>query len=143
MQTENLAIVLFAAFSLGLPIWGMNHNEPTGNIHGCYGSCYEDWKAATGGAVAIENAAVKARREASPEQLGETAYTGCIACHGTQGEGGIGPRLAGQAAEDIVVKLNQYKKGETLGNQSAIMWSQAGLLEELDIENIAAFLQTL
>lgn len=143
MKTENLAIVLFAVFALGLPIWGMSQNEPAPNIHGCSGSCYQEWKTTTGGVVAIEKAEIKVRREASPRQLGEAAYTGCIACHGAQGEGGIGPMLAGQTAVEIMAKLNQYKKGETRGNQSAMMWSQAGLLEQSDIENIATFIQTL
>lgn len=143
MKTENLAIVLFAVFALGLPIWGMSQNEPALNIHACYGSCYQEWKTATGGVVAIEKAAINVRQEASPEQLGEAVYTGCAACHGAQGEGGIGPVLAGQTAEEIVAKLNQYKNGETRGNQSAMMWSQASLLEKSDIENIAIFIQTL
>ncbi|MFK8047520.1 MAG: cytochrome c [Halioglobus sp.] len=143
MRTENVTIVLFAVFALGLPLWGMSQNEPAPNNHACYGSCYQEWKAVTGGIVAIEQAAIKVKREASPQQLGEAAYTGCIACHGAQGEGGIGPMLAGQSTEEIIAKLNQYKKGETRGNQSAMMWSQAGLLESSDIENIAAYIQAM
>ncbi|MEH6592174.1 MAG: c-type cytochrome [Halioglobus sp.] len=143
MKAETLVIVLFTAFALGLPMWGMSRNEPAPNNHGCSGSCYDEWKTATGGVVAIEKAAIKVRQEASPEQLGKAAYTGCIACHGAQGEGGIGPMLTGQTGEDIMAKLIQYKNGETRGNQSALMWSQAALLEKPDIENIAAFVQTL
>ena len=69
MKSENTAIVLFFAFSLGLPMWGMSRNEPASDNHGCTGSCYEEWKTATGGVVAIEKAAIKASQEASPEQL--------------------------------------------------------------------------
>ena len=143
MKTENFAIVLFIATALGLAFWAMSRNQPATNNHGCYGSCYEEWKKDTGGVLAIQAAAIKSKGAASPEQLGEKAYTSCIACHGPKGGGGVGPMLAGQSIEDIVTKLTQYKNGETLGNQSALMWSQAGLLEQRDIENIAAFIDTL
>ena len=143
MKTENLALVLFFATTIGLAVWAMSSNDPAPNKHGCYGSCYEQWKESTGGVLAIQQAAIKVEQEASPEQLGKTAYKSCIVCHGPQGGGGVGPMLAGQSAEEIISKLTQSKNGETLGNQSALMWSQAGLLEQLDIENIAAFVATL
>lgn len=43
----------------------------------------------------------------------------------------------------IVGKLTRYKAGETLGSQSALMWSQAAQLREKDIENLAAYIATL
>ena len=55
----------------------------------------------------------------------------------------MGPRLAGQSAATIVDKLTRYKAGETLGSQSALMWSQAALLSEADVDNLAAFVETL
>ena len=71
------------------------------------------------------------------------AFAGCTACHGAGGEGGIGPQLAGQSATDIAMKLTQYKKGETLGSQSNLMWSQAAQLNASDIDNLAAYITTL
>ena len=144
MNSTNAAIVLFACFAFGLPLWAMQTNDYDGrDNHGCYGDCYEDWKKETGGVVAVASAAAAARAEASPEELGKQAYIGCIACHGAAGEGGIGPKLAGQAIESIVDKLTRYKAGETIGGQSALMWSQAAQLGEKDIDNLAAYIGTL
>ncbi len=144
MSSTNVSIILFAVFALGLPIWAMQNNQYDGmDNHGCSGDCYEEWKAQTGGVVAQEQARAVARASASPTELGKAIYTGCVACHGAGGEGGVGPRLAGQAATDIVGKLASYKAGETLGSQSALMWSQAAQLSEADIDNIAAFVETL
>ena len=112
-------------------------------VHACVGECYEAWKDETGGIVAVAQARALAKAEASPEELGKAAYTGCIACHGANGEGGIGPALAGQPPEELVAKLVQYKNGETRGTQSALMWSQASTLSSDDMNNIAAFVQSL
>ncbi len=144
MKSENITIILFACFSLLLPLWGMSNNDhPAKSPHGCYGDCYEQWKTETGGVVAMSVAAAEARAEASPEELGQQAYAGCIACHGANGAGGIGPALAGQGAAAIADKLLKYKAGETIGGQSALMWSQAAQLSDQDIDNLAAFIDTL
>ena len=63
--------------------------------------------------------------------------------HGADGEGGIGPALEGQSITDIADKLIAYKNGETRGAQSALMWSQAKQLSDGDIDNIAAYVNTL
>jgi cytochrome c553 len=137
-------MVLFACFALGLPIWGMNTNKhPAKDNHGCYGDCYEAWKEQTGGVLAVAAAKAEEKAAASPEELGRALYTGCIACHGANGEGGVGPRLAGQSAADIADKLLRYQRGETIGSQSALMWSQAAQLSQPDIENLAAFVEAL
>jgi cytochrome c553 len=122
----------------------MQVNEFDGkNVHGCSGECYAGWKETTGGVVALEQARAQAKATASPAELGKAAFIGCIACHGAAGGGGIGPKLAGQSATDIASKLLRYKAGETLGNQSALMWSQARQLSENDIDNLAAYVETL
>jgi cytochrome c553 len=144
MPKYAIAVTLFGIFALGLPLWAMQYNKHSpANTHGCYGECYEAWKAETGGVVALQVAAAAARAEASPEELGQQAYAGCVACHGANGEGGVGPQLAGQSAADIADKLLRYKAGETVGSQSSLMWSQAAMLSEQDIDNIAAFVETL
>ena len=112
-------------------------------VHSCTGECYERWKADTGGVVALANAAAAERAAASPVELGKKAYNGCIACHGTAGEGGLGPQLAGQSADQIASKLHQYKNGETRGRQSSLMWANAAALCEADIESISAFVESL
>ncbi len=144
MSSTNISIVLFAVFALGLPIWAMQNNQYDGrDNHGCIGECYAAWQAETGGVVALEQARAAAKAEASPAELGKATYAGCVACHGAGGEGGVGPKLAGQSAAAISDKLTRYKAGETLGNQSALMWSQAAQLGESDIDNLAAFVETL
>ena len=74
---------------------------------------------------------------------GEAKYAACGACHGAQGGGGVGPVLAGQTVEYIVGRLNQYKAGEKVGSQSNLMWGQAAVLSETDINDLAEYIDTL
>lgn len=74
---------------------------------------------------------------------GKAKYTSCAACHGAQGQGGVGPKLQGQKAEVIVKKLTAYKNKQQVGPQSALMWGMAGSLTPDDIKNIAAYTATL
>lgn len=144
MTQTNLTIVLFACFAFGLPIWAMQTNDYNyPSVHACNGECYEQWQAETGGLIAVAQAKADAKAAASPAELGEMAYAGCVACHGAGGEGGVGPMLAGQSAIQIAGKLLQYKNGETLGAQSALMWSQSAQLSQDDIDNLAAYIETL
>ena len=81
---------------------------------------------------------------ASPADLGKKIYTACAACHGVNGEGGVGPKLQGQTKDAIVSMLTQYKNGETRGAQSArLMWGQSAALSADDMANIGAFVETL
>ena len=113
------------------------------SVHRCTGECYTEWKQTTGGIVAVSEAQAEAKAAASPAQLGKAAYTGCIACHGGLGEGGIGPALAGQSGNAIYEKLLQYKNGETRGPQSSLMWSQSAVLSDEEMNNIAFFVESL
>lgn len=74
---------------------------------------------------------------------GKTKYTTCIACHGAQGQGGVGPTLAGQSAEAITKKLTAYKNKQQIGPRSALMWGMAGGLTPADIANLSAYVGTL
>ena len=74
---------------------------------------------------------------------GEAKYAACGACHGANGGGGVGPALAGQTAEYIVGRLNQYKAGEKVGNQSNLMWGQAAGLSEQDIKDLSEYVVSL
>ena len=64
----------------------------------------------------------------------------CAACHGPQGQGGIGPKLQGQSADDIITKLLAYKNKEMVGPQSAMMWPTAGMLTEGQIGMIGVYI---
>lgn len=81
--------------------------------------------------------------QAQDAAAGKNKYATCVACHGAQGQGGLGPKLQGQKPEDIVKKLTAYKNKEQRGPQSALMWGQAGQLSADDIKNIAAYTATL
>ena len=74
---------------------------------------------------------------------GEAKYAACGACHGSNGGGGVGPALAGQTVQYIVGRLNQYKAGEKVGNQSNMMWGQAAGLSETDINDLAEYITTI
>jgi cytochrome c len=64
----------------------------------------------------------------------------CAACHGPQGQGGIGPALAGQSTDDIISKLLKYKAGETVGPQSPLMWGTAKGLTDGQIGTIGVYI---
>ena len=49
--------------------------------------------------------------------------------------------LAGRPADDIINKLMAYKRGETVGAQSALMWPQAKGLTDGQIGVIGVFVQ--
>lgn len=74
---------------------------------------------------------------------GEAKYATCSACHGAEGQGGVGPMLAGQTVDYIVGRLNAYKAGETVGAQSSLMWGQAAGLTDTDIQDLAEYVETL
>jgi len=81
--------------------------------------------------------------KAQDATAGKTKYATCAACHGAQGQGGAGPKLAGQKAEVIVQKLTAYKNKQQVGPQSQLMWGMAGALSADDIKNIAAYTATM
>lgn len=67
----------------------------------------------------------------------------CVGCHGTNGEGGVGPKLAGQSAKEIADKLHKYKNGEQVGPMTSMMAPMVADLSDADIENISAYIATL
>lgn len=88
--------------------------------------------------VSVANSAV-----AQDAVAGENKYVMCAACHGAQGEGGVGPKLAGQQLDDIIKKLTAYSNKEEVGPQSQMMWGISATLTPADINNLAAYIATL
>lgn len=76
-------------------------------------------------------------------QQGQVKFASCAACHGNQGQGGVGPKLQGQKAEVIVNKLTAYKNKQQIGPQSQLMWGIASGLTPTDIKNVAAYVASL
>ena len=88
-------------------------------------------------------ALVSASASAQDAAQGKTKYATCVACHGAQGQGGVGLKLQGQKAEVIVKKLTAYKNKQQVGPQSQLMWGMAAGLTPADMANIAAYTATL
>lgn len=73
---------------------------------------------------------------------GKGTYATCIGCHGTLGEGAIGPKLAGQTAEEIVSKLKAYRSGEQIGPMTALMTPISISLTDEEIDVLAEYIIT-
>ena len=105
----------------------------------CTGECYEEYVRVNGTSVDILRAK-QALAAGDPFSDIRSLWAGCAACHGADGGGGIGPMLAGQSANDIVGKLTTYKNRGQIGAQSALMWGQAAMLSEKEINLIGDYI---
>lgn len=65
----------------------------------------------------------------------------CSSCHGANGMSTIPgyPHLAGQNEQYLVSAMKAYKSGERTGATAAIMKMQMQVLNQQDIENLAAY----
>jgi len=107
----------------------------------CTGECYEEYVRMFGTPAEME---IRKRELAAGDPFSsiKSLWSGCAACHGTEGQGmGVFPKLAGQSADYITGRLYQYKNNETVGNMSSTMWAQAGMLSEQDIETLGQFIE--
>ena len=109
------------------------------NSSSCTGTCYEEYVALNGTSVEIEQKK-KALAATDPFSDIRSLWAGCAACHGANGEGGVGPMLAGQTADYISGRLISYKNGEQVGPMSALMWGQAAMLSDKDISMIGDYI---
>ena len=133
-----LAAVVTGSFYLGLQI----KDRPS--VGQCTGDCYEAYLADNGSVVDQLKIKAEAAARQSPVELGKGTYTTvCQACHGDKGQGVVGPQVSGQSAAYVLEALGAYKKGETRGNQSALMWPQAQIMDQQTMDNVAAYIETL
>ena len=105
----------------------------------CYGECYEEYVRVNGTSV-DQLRAQQALAAGDPFSDIRSLWAGCAACHGANGEGGVGPMLAGQTADYISGRLISYKNGEQVGPMSALMWGQAAMLSDKDISMIGDYI---
>lgn len=67
----------------------------------------------------------------------------CAHCHGASGQGMASfPSLAGRDADYITKRLGQYRAGENVGSNSALMIPMAADLSDDDISNLSAYIST-
>tara|TARA_B100001057_G_scaffold423471_1_gene445629 strand:- start:31 stop:474 length:444 start_codon:yes stop_codon:yes gene_type:complete len=113
-------------------------NHP--RLNQCIDECYlEDIR--LNGTVTEQLRAKKLAAQGDPFASIRSLWSGCAACHGANGGGGIGPKLAGQTSDYISSRLITYKNNGTVGAQSALMWGQAAMLSDTQIESISNFIQ--
>jgi len=74
---------------------------------------------------------------------GEAKFATCAACHGADASGGVGPMLKGKAADYLVARLTAYRAKETVGPNSALMWTQASALSDNDIGELVEYITGL
>ena len=113
-------------------------NQPSNRS--CIDECHEESVRKYGTVVDIARAQQVAAA-GDPFSDIRSLWTGCAACHGVDGGGGIGPKLAGQTSDYISGRLITYKNNGTVGSQSALMWGQAGMLSDTQIQTIGKFIQ--
>ena len=131
--------VIFGFFTL--KIYPSLEYSGYGGGHSCTGECYEEYVRINGTSVDILKAK-QALAAADEFSSIKSLWTGCSACHGTEGQGmAVFPKLAGQSADYIVDRLNTYKNRGEVGAMSSTMWGQAGKLTEQEINTIGRFIE--
>ena len=133
----TICVSLFATIAVaynGLEYRGQPSNRS------CTGECYEEYVRVNGTTVDILRAQ-QALAAGDPFSDIRSIWTGCAACHGADGGGGIGPKLAGQTSDYITDRLITYKNNGMVGSQSALMWGQAAMLSDQQINQIGKFIQ--
>jgi cytochrome c553 len=86
---------------------------------------------------------VEEGRKLFTEGVPDRSIPACSSCHGEQGQGlGAFPRIAGQHADYLVKQLLVFQRTDARPDGS-VMKVVAHGLTQADIENAAAFLQTL
>jgi cytochrome c5 len=101
-----------------------------------------DVAVAAAGAPAAEAPASPA--VAGDPEVGKNRFATCVSCHGAEAQGmGIFPKLAGQSADYIAGRLQQYRAGETVGPTSALMMPHASGLSDDAIADLAAYISSL
>ena len=76
---------------------------------------------------------------------GEGLYDGaCRNCHGPAAKGMASfPKLSDKDADYLVMRLEQYRAGERVGANTALMAPHAADLTDEDIANVAAYIVSL
>ena len=141
-----VGIAVFTVFFVGVIYPNVEYKGYASNSS-CTGECYEQYVADNG--TVAEQIQEKKEIAIAKAELGivdvfeniRGLWAGCAACHGAEGGGGVGPKLAGQSSDYISGRLTAYKNREKIGSQSAMMWGQAAMLSDNDISMIGEYIQ--
>lgn len=79
-------------------------------------------------------------KSAEPIADGGQLYSRCVGCHGASGQGGVGPKLAGQAGATLLAKLKAYRSGEQVGPMTAVMAPNVTGLSDGQLESLVAYI---
>jgi len=95
-------------------------------------------------AIGVAILLYSAHATASDVAGGETIYQSvCKNCHGPTAKGMASfPKLAGQPADYLETRLKQYRAGEKVGFNTALMRPLAAELTDEEIKNIAAYISS-
>ncbi|MGR3633365.1 MAG: c-type cytochrome [Limimaricola soesokkakensis] len=110
-----------------------------------YSACRTAADGASAGVDAKAEADGAAVEVASADlEAGEDLYKKvCRACHGPKAQGMASfPKLAGHDADYLAARLHQYRAGEKVGDNSALMMPIAKKLSDAEIANVAAYIAT-
>lgn len=134
-EYEDQQVVTYQGWPLYYFIFDEGKDEPQGNDVEAYGG---EWQLVSPTAPA-EGADI-----APTSTAGATMYRdACAQCHGRTGRGqGSFPPLAGLDEDHIMSRLTQYRAGERIGPNSALMIPVASQLSDEDIANLAKFIAT-
>jgi cytochrome c553 len=77
---------------------------------------------------------------------GRVKFVQCAACHGSDGRSTViaqYPKIGGQSGPYVINALKAYRDGRRQGTYAAIMAAVAKPLSDEDIENLAAYIESL
>ena len=100
----------------------------------------------TAAALALPATLAAAAAPPTPVELGRDKYVQCASCHGSDGRSTVipqYPKIGGQSAPYTVNALKAYRDGRRLGTFAAIMAEVAKPLTDADIDNLAAYVESL
>ena len=141
---KELGLVVFGCFIFTLffstVIYPDIEYKGFSNNSSCTGMCYAEYVELNGTSVDILRAK-QTLAAGDPFSDIRSIWAGCAACHGPDGGGGIGPKLAGQSSEYITDRLYTYRNNGMVGAQSALMWGQAAMLSDKDITTIGKYIE--
>ena len=81
-----------------------------------------------------------------PIALGREKFVQCASCHGSDGRSTVVPqypKIGGQSAPYVINALKAYRDGRRQGTYAAIMAVAAKTLSDADIDNLAAYIESL